>query len=166
MRKWIIVALLAFFALAGCARTEKPVTEGSDAPDFTLKDLSGKDVRLSALRGKLVLVNFWATWCPPCRSEIPSMAAMNRIMGVAPFQLLAISIDEGGSAPVQALFASMGVSLPTLLDPTKSVGRRYGITGVPETFIVSKEGKVVKKIIGPIQWDSPEVIQTLKGLAQ
>lgn len=162
----MVLVLIALFALVACAPTEKPVREGGAAPDFALKDLSGKTVRLSDFRGKLVLVNFWATWCPPCRGEIPSMAAMNKIMASSPFQLLTISIDEGGKSPVESLYSSMGVALPTLLDPSKSVGKLYGITGVPETFIVSKDGLVIKKIIGPLQWDSPDVIQTLKRFAQ
>lgn len=165
MRKLLaIVFVLAF--LGGCTRAEKPVREGDAAPDFALKDMSGRDVRLSDFKGKVVLVNFWATWCPPCRSEIPSMARMTAAMSGLPFQLLAVSIDEGGKAPVEALFKSMQVNLPTLLDPASSVGKRYGITGVPETFIVDRKGVVVKKVIGPVEWDDPQILNTLRSMAR
>ncbi len=152
-----VLFVVLLLAMWGCAREEKPALEGNSAPDFTLKNLAGQEVKLSDLRGKVVLVNFWATWCPPCRGEIPSMERLNRAMAGKPFQMLAISIDEGGKEAVEALFSKAGVSLPTLLDPTQQTGKRYGITGVPETFIVDKKGVILKKVVGPIDWSDPMV---------
>ena len=162
MKRWALsLLLLAVLALAGCTKKEAPAVEGALAPDFTLKDLSGKPVQLSSLRGKVVLVNFWATWCPPCRQEIPSIMRLNQLMQGKPFQLLAVSIDEGGADAVSSFFRQSGASLPALLDTDGAVSRRYGTTGVPETFIIDGKGVILKKVVGSLDWSSPEVISFL-----
>ncbi|HBG08105.1 MAG: thioredoxin [Geobacteraceae bacterium GWC2_58_44] len=165
MKRWICaVFLLMVFAASGCSKREAPVVEGKPAPDFTLNDLSGRPVQLSSLKGKVVLLNFWATWCPPCREEIPSMVRLNQAMQGKPFQMLAVSIDEGGRDAVQAFFAKGGVSLPTLLDTDGTVARRYGTTGVPETFVIDAKGVIMKKVVGPMDWSSAEVLAALEEL--
>lgn len=166
MKRWMYaVLLLAVFAAVGCSKqAEKAAVEGNYAPDFTLKDLNGQSVQLSSLKGKVVLVNFWATWCPPCREEIPSMMKLNQAMQGKPFQMLAISIDEGGKEAVEGYFKKNGVSLPTLLDTDGEVSKRYGTTGVPETFVLNAKGLIVKKVIGPMDWGSPEVVAALDEL--
>jgi peroxiredoxin len=158
-----VVLILCVVILAACTRKEeaKPALEGNPAPDFTARDLSGHETRLSDLKGKVVLVNFWATWCPPCRSEVPSMANLNRIMAGKPFQMLALSIDKEGKEAVQAYFARTGVTLPALLDSDGAIGKLYGITGVPETFIVDRKGVILKKVVGALDWTAPEVIAFL-----
>jgi peroxiredoxin len=163
MTRFCRAILLVVFVvtLCGCAKEEKPAREGNPAPEFTLKNLAGQEVKLADLRGKVVLVNFWATWCPPCREEIPSMERLNRAMAGKPFQMLAISIDEGGKEAVESLFKKAGVTLPTLLDPDQKTGKRYGITGVPETFIVDKKGVILKKVVGPLDWSDPMVAEFL-----
>jgi peroxiredoxin len=165
MKRWICaLLLLTAFLGAGCNKQEEPAIEGNHAPDFTLKDLNGEPVRLSALKGKVVLVNFWATWCPPCREEIPSMVKLNQSMQGKPFQMLAVSIDEGGRNAVQSFFRKGGVTLPALLDTDGKVARRYGTTGVPETFVVDGKGVILKKVIGSMDWSSPDVIAALDDL--
>jgi thiol-disulfide isomerase/thioredoxin len=134
--------------------------EGSAAPDFTVKDLDGKDLMLSSLKGSVVLVNFWATWCPPCKEEIPSMIKLNKAMTGKSFRMLAISIDEGGKEAVDSFFKG-NRDLPTYLDTDAKASQLYGTTGVPETFIVDKQGKIRKKIVGGIDWNSAEVISYL-----
>lgn len=167
MKRILAVLLLLLAVMAsGCSKKEVPAQEGAAAPDFTLSDLSGKQVQLSSLKGKVVLVNFWATWCPPCREEIPSMVKLNQIMQGKNFQMLAISVDEGGKQAVQEFFRQNGVTLPALLDTDGSVSRRYGTTGVPETFIVDGKGMIRKKVIGGVEWSSPEVVGYLEGLMQ
>ena len=111
----------------------------------------------------MVLVHFWATWCPPCREELPSLAKLNKEMEGKPFRLLAISIDKEGNDAVQKLFSGLGITLPVLLDSSSRVAGQYGTTGVPETFIVSPEGIIIKKIVGSIEWSSPEVISFLNN---
>jgi peroxiredoxin len=144
---------------------ETKAVEGAAAPDFTVKDLAGKEVQLAALKGNVVLVNFWATWCPPCREEIPSMMKMVQGMAGKPFRLLAISIDEGGKGAVEGFFGKSGLSLPAYLDSDGSISRLYGTTGVPETFIVDRAGVIRKKIVGGIDWSAPEVSAYLNELA-
>ena len=167
MKGWICtVVLLALLAGAGCNKREEPAVEGKPAPDFTLNDLSGRPVQLSSLRGKVVLVNFWATWCPPCREEVPSLVRMNQALQGKPFQLLAVSIDEGGKGAVTDFFKKGGVTLPALLDTDGAVSRRYGTTGVPETFVIDTKGVIMKKVVGAMDWSSPEVLAALEDLGR
>ena len=123
-------------------------------------------MQLASTRGKVVLVNFWATWCPPCREEIPSMMKLNQAMQGKNFQMLAISIDEGGRDAVLQFFQQSGAQLPALLDTDGKISRRYGTTGVPETFIVDKKGIIRKKVVGGMDWSHPEVIQFLEQMMQ
>ncbi|TWJ32540.1 TlpA disulfide reductase family protein [Geobacter argillaceus] len=174
--KRLIALLLVMLAVvtAGCSKGDErakgkssaaKVVEGTMAPDFTARDMAGKEVKLSDLRGKVALVNFWATWCPPCREEIPSMVKLNQAMAGKPFQMLALSIDEGGKGAIEQFFAKSGQTLPAYLDGEQKVAGLYGTTGVPETFVVDKKGVIRKKIIGGMDWSAPEVIDYLNGLA-
>lgn len=146
----------------GSASTQVAPMEGAMAPDLSVPDLSGKEVRLSDLRGKVVLLNFWASWCPPCREEMPSMVKLNKSMAGKPFQMLAVSIDEKGKAAVEAYSAKSGISLPFYLDTEGKGSRLYGTTGVPETFIIDKKGVILKKIIGGLDWSHPDVARFLE----
>ncbi len=169
MKRLALISFLScIIALSACSRKEpaRPAGEGRPAPDFTVRDLAGRETRLSDLKGKVAMVNFWATWCPPCREEIPSMAALNRLMAGRPFQILAISIDEGGKEAVEAFFRQSGNELPAYLDTNRAIGRMYGITGVPETFIINRNGVIIKKIVGPIDWNAPEVVRFLNEAMQ
>jgi thiol-disulfide isomerase/thioredoxin len=159
-----ISALL--LAVTGC-RNEAPVPhEGASAPDFNLESISGNKVRMSEMRGKVVLLNFWASWCSPCREEIPSLISLNAALTGKNFQLLAVAIDEGGRDAVMQFFSRTRVSLPTLFDPGGLAGRRYGIRGVPETFVIDKHGIIRKKVVGPIDWTDPEMIGYINKLAK
>ena len=165
MKRWIYtVILLAVFVVSGCTKREAPALEGNIAPDFTLNDLSGRPVQLSSLRGKVVLLNFWATWCPPCQGEIPSMLRLNQLMQGKSFQMLAVSVDEGGKDAVNAFFNKRGAALPALLDSDGAVARRYGTTGVPETFVIDAKGVIMKKVVGAMDWSSAETVSALEEL--
>ena len=158
-----IILLICIINLAACSTREapQPPEEGKPAPDFTLVDLAGQKTRLSDLKGKVVLVNFWATWCPPCREEIPSMADLNRIMAGKPFRMLAISIDQGGKEAVESFFRQSKTILPALLDTDGAVSKLYGTTGVPETFVIDRKGVIIKKVIGALNWSDREVVEFL-----
>ena len=165
MKRLILLLLIALTITTGCAKEKKenaslPAVIGNPAPDFSLSGPAG-DTRLSALKGKLVLVHFWATWCPPCREELPSLAGLNGKMAGKPFRLLALSIDQEGNEAVQKLFGRLGITLPVLLDPSSQVAKQYGITGVPETFIISPSGVILKKVVGSMEWSSPEILAYL-----
>jgi thiol-disulfide isomerase/thioredoxin len=164
MKRYLPLFLLVFlFGLAACSNKEPQISavEGREAPDFTLPDLAGKQARLSDLRGNVVMVNFWATWCPPCREEVPSLVALNRLMAGKPFRMMAISVDTGGKQAVEEYFAASKNILPAFLDSDGKTGRIYGITGVPETFVIDKRGVIIKKVIGPRDWSSPEMVKFL-----
>jgi len=134
------------------------------APDFAVPDLSGQAVRLSALRGKVVLLNLWTTWCPPCREEMPSMQRLYDRLRDRDFQLLAVSQDEDGKRVVEPFVREMRLSFPVLVDPDHQVGDRYGVWGYPETFVIDRAGHVVERVIGPRDWASPEEVASLEAL--
>lgn len=169
--KKLLYLLLVCVSLTACERKESGVqhnvaapSEQKPAPDVQVTALNGTSLKLSDLKGKVVMLNFWATWCPPCREEIPSMMKLNSAMVGKPFQMLAVSIDEGGKPAIEEFFRKSGFTLPTYLDSNSTAGKVYGITGVPETFIIDKKGILVKKVIGPMSWDSPEVSVYLEEL--
>jgi peroxiredoxin len=126
--------------------------DGDAAPDFTLPNLKGRSVRLSDHRGKVVFLNFWATWCKPCIVEMPSMQALYQRFERRDFEILAVSVDLEGAGPVKKFIATHGLTFPVLLDPNKDIYRLYRLTGVPETFIIDRNGKILLKIIGPREW--------------
>lgn len=166
-----------FLSMAACSKTDTAeknavpaeksavAIENSPAPDVSVVSLAnGNTLNLSELKGKVVLLNFWATWCPPCRKEIPSMMKLNSLMAGKPFQMVAISIDEGGKPAIESFFKESGFSLPAYIDGSGASAKSYGITGVPESFIIDKNGVLVKKVIGGFAWDSPEAVSFLEGL--
>jgi len=134
------------------------------APDFAIPDLAGQAVRLSAYRGQVVLVNVWATWCPPCREEMPSMERLHQRLKDRGFVLLAVSQDEGGPEVVKRFVDQMKVTFPVLLDPQGEVGRKYGVWGFPESFLLDREGRIVERVIGPRDWASPAQVAQIEGL--
>lgn len=137
-----------------------PIREGNMAPGFTLPLLHGNDVNLSDYHGQVVLINIWATWCNPCRQEMPSMEKLYESMKGQPFVILAASVDAHDS-DVDQFVKQLGLTFPVLLDPGKKMPDLYQTTGYPESIIVDKNGKIAKRIIGPLEdWtdtQAPEV---------
>ncbi len=148
-------ALLAVCVL-GC-------TGPKTAPDFVVQDLKGQAARLSQHRGKVVFLNLWTTWCPPCREEMPAMQRLAKKLEGEGFVMLALSEDDEATK-VKAFVDEMNIEFPVLIDPTGAVGRQYGITGYPETFIINREGKQVARYIGPRDWSDPQVERDLRTL--
>jgi len=140
-----------------------PVVAGTKAPDFTVRDLQGKEVTLSDFRGRLVFLNFWATWCPPCREEMPSMERLYRFMKGKPFTLLAVSVDTN-AATVERFRRARGYTFPILIDEGQKAATLYQTTGVPETFIISPEGTILYKIVGPQDWATEKSLTDLSQL--
>jgi thiol-disulfide isomerase/thioredoxin len=134
------------------------------APDFVARDLQGKPIRLSELRGKVVFLNLWATWCAPCREEMPSLEMLQRDMAGMDFVILAVSEDATGAEAVKPYVDEFGFTFPILLSPDGAVGRKYGITGYPETFIIDKSGQVVVHHVGPRHWADSGVRAMLRQL--
>jgi len=144
--------------------TSGPPVVGQAAPDFTLSDLAGKTYSLSALRGKVVVVNFWATWCPPCRAEMPSMEQLHRELGNQGLVLLAINIEKDGRQIVPKFLAASPHSFPILLDEKGEIQKRYGVYKFPESFVIRKDGVIDDKVIGAIDWADPQSLTYFRAL--
>jgi len=176
MRIGLALVLGLWIALAaGCTSGrgpgDGPIGVGSPAPDFELPVVGGGTVRLSDLRGKIVFLNFWATWCPPCRDEMPSMEELKQKLPPGDFEMLAISVDEEGEAVVREFMADLPHTYKILLDPASTEdqlaaasARAYGITGVPETFVINRDGYIVEKVVGPAVWSDPAMLQFFERL--
>ncbi len=164
MRKWIVLGLIAlsFGLLLTVRRT--PSLSVQTAPEFILPDIQGQAVRLSQLKGKVVMLNIWTTWCPPCRKEMPTMETLHRRLQNSDFVMLAASQDVDGESTVLPYLQEGGFTFPVVLDVNGEVGKKYGVTGYPETFIIDRQGKVVHHHIGYNDWGLPVVESALRRL--
>ncbi len=140
------------------------VQVGDEAPNFKLRDLAGNIMSLSQLRGKVVLLNFWATWCGPCRVEMPAMEQLYRTFPRGEFEILAVSTDPQGVAVTRPFQKRMGFTFPILHDSEYRVGLTYGARTIPITFMVDRQGIVRQKIFGARDWDSPEARHLIHAL--
>ncbi len=140
--------------------------KGVPAPDFTLPDINGKMVSLTDYRGKVVLINIWATWCPPCVAEMPSMEKLNQELKDEDFEILAVSLDVSGAKAVIPFMKKHKLSFSVLTDTKGAIKSLYQTTGVPESFIIDQEGIIVEKVIGPKDWASPGAILFFRNLIQ
>ncbi len=136
---------------------------GVPVPEFRLRSLAGGEGDLAALRGRVVLVNFWATWCPPCVQEMPSLERLHRTLGPEGLVVLGVSVDEDEKA-VRDFVARVAVTFPILRDPGAHTAAAYRTTGYPETFVVGADGSLLRSFIGPAEWDTPEAIGYFRGL--
>ncbi len=135
-------------------------TVGQPAPSFVLNDTNGRTWNLADLKGKVVFVNFWATWCRPCTEELPAMETLHKTMAGRKFQMLAI-LNNDDPRMADNLAGRIGLTFPILTDPSSKVARSYGITGVPETYIVDADGILREKFIGGQPWDSQQAMDML-----
>ncbi len=164
MKRILLIMCVALCVTAcgqGQKKTMKTAAVDKPAPDFSLVDLQGKTWTLSDLKGQVVFVNFWATWCPPCIHEMPSMQSLYTALPKDRFKMLAI-LNKDDPAIAKEFAEKFNITFPILDDRKDLVGSRYGLTGVPETFIIDRQGIIREKFIGPAQWDSPEAIQLLQ----
>lgn len=176
MYKPLSIALIVFLTLAFSSQvfpaspTAKKKTQtltkvagNPDAPNFRLEDQDGNFVQLSDFAGKVVIVNFWATWCPPCRKEMPSMQRAWEILEKEDIVMLAINVGEDSDL-IFAFTAEYPVEFPLIMDKTSSVVREWRVRGLPTTYIVNPEGKIVYQAIGDRDWDSPEILEQIRKL--
>ena len=136
-------------AQASVNNQEQPSAENSSVPSFVLMDLKGKEEQLQSYKDKLILVNFWASWCGPCNEEAPSMEEMYQKLHSQGLVVVGISIDHH-AGEVEKFVKQYSITFPVLLDTNESVASSYGITGVPETFILDSHYKLIKHVIGPL----------------
>ena len=157
----VALGLIALFASPQYRQGEASIA-GKSAPQFAF-DLNGKPVRLADLRGTVVVVNFWATWCPPCVEETPALNRLQQRIASRGGMVLGVSVDEDATAYARFL-VQQGVIYPTYRDPSKKIAVDYGTSIYPETYIVDRSGHIARKIIGPQEWDSPELLAYLDSL--
>ncbi len=139
--------------------TPKPLS------DATFRDGSGAEVGFGAFRGRVVLVNLWATWCAPCRHEVPSISRLHAARGGDDFLVAAISVDRGGAEKSLAFLKEVDAdNLPLFVDPTTRIGRALGAYGLPITILLDREGQEVARLVGPAEWDSPEALALIDAL--
>ena len=170
----VVAVLLALVGAGWLARDRiLPVGVGSDAPDFAATDLRGRPMSVDSLRGEVVLLNIWATWCGPCREEMPSMQRLYQELGDEGLRIVAVSIDaaSGGvdadgrpGGDIAAFGREYGLTFDLWHDPSGRVARTYSTTGVPESFVIGRDGRIVRKVIGATEWDAPANVELLRRL--
>ena len=158
----VFVFLSLFFALADLASAK--IIEGETAPNFTLKNLEGKEVSLSEFRGKFVLINFWATWCGPCKIEMPSLETLYQRFKNKNFVMLAISNDMFGEAVVKPFVKAHKISFPILLDQRLKASNQFGVVSLPSTFMIDPKGKIIGALYGAEDWATPSNILYFENL--
>lgn len=178
-RQWfavgLVVGAIVVLIAAGWLVRDRflPVEVGSTAPDFAAYELDGTPASFSDLRGEVVLLNIWATWCPPCREEMPSMQRLHERLGPEGLRIIAVSIDAapgrvdpagrpGGD--VEAFARDMGLDFEIWHDPSGRIQQTYRTTGVPESFVVDRDGVIMKKVIGATEWDSEPNVELIRRL--
>jgi len=138
--------------------------EGYPAPRFNLRDLSGNGVGLVDFREKVVLLNFWATWCAPCRREIPSLERLYRMRKDKGFEIVAVNTERASASKVASFVEEYGMSFPILLNPEGDVGGRYWVRAIPTSFLLDKNGVIRWKIVGGREWESSYVLNRIDQL--
>jgi peroxiredoxin len=154
--------LILPLTLTGCYSGSRPPNIGTTAPGFTVQDTDRK-VSLDEFRGKVVVLNFWATWCPPCIEEMPSLVQMQQKMKARGVEVVAISVDADKSA-YQSFLKEHNVDLLTVRDPDQKSNNLYGTFKFPETYIIDRHGVLRRKFIGAIDWGTPEILEYLAKL--
>ena len=157
-----MIASVLLLALSGCYSGSRPPRIGSSAPDFTVADAQTK-ITLSQLRGQVVVLNFWATWCAPCVEEVPSLVEMQRRLKPKGVTVLAVSVDVDDNAYRQFV-RNHNVTLLTVRDPDQKSSALYGTHLFPETYVIDRNGVMRRKFIGAVDWTEPEITDFLSKL--
>jgi len=176
-RTWLALAVVAgLFALVPVVvrRTRDASSSAPDLvlnparpelPDVRFADAQGNPTSLAAFRGRVVLLNVWATWCPPCREEMPTLDRLQAALGGPDFEVLALSIDAGGMPVVRAFLGRAGIQhLRPYVDAFGDAATGFSAGGVPLTLLIDRQGREVGRKLGPAAWDHPSVLQLIRGL--
>jgi len=169
-QQWTLITSVVMTAVFGVALAIKlrpqlnPVEIGSRAPDFAATDLrANKPATIADYRGKVVLLNIWATWCPPCRAEMPSMERLRKKLAGTDFRIAAVSVDgdafyaqeQAGPKEILAFATTLGLTFDILHEPSGAIRKAYDIFGVPESYLIDRDGVIVKRVIGAANWEDP-----------
>ncbi len=159
----ICLLLVAFvFAIYGTVH-ENIVNAGDTAPGFSIVTDGGRTVSRSEFGGKVLILNFWATWCPPCIQELPSLDALSRRFGGQGVVVLGVSVDKDEKA-YRAFLSRVKIAFQTARDPEQKINREYGTAQFPETYIIDRSGKVVEKVINATNWMDEKMVNYVQGL--
>jgi thiol-disulfide isomerase/thioredoxin len=161
----ILSVLLLGLAGTSCAAQEVhlPAWTGGPTPSLALKDPDGRLHDLAEYRGRALLVNFWATWCAPCREELPSLERLRDILRGRPFDVLTVNVAEGESR-VRRFLTDLPLGLPILLDRDGNAQRAWGVRGLPATFLLDREGTIRYWYLGELDWAQPKILRTVESL--
>ena len=144
----VIIVLLAGGVFVVGGALSRAVASRKPAPDWRLSDVDGKSVKLSDFKGKVITLNFWATWCPPCRAEIPGFVALQRKYADKGFTVIGVSLDEQGPSVVKPFMGRLGMNYPVVMGDKKIVDAYGGITAIPTTFVIDRQGNIVNAYQG------------------
>ena len=163
----LLVAMLAVMALAPASSVAKPAfplhDEPRTVPPVTFRGGDDRERSLADFRGRVVLLNIWATWCVPCRREMPTLDRLQSELGGADFEVVALSIDRAGLPAVEAFYKEIGLTtLGIYVDAAGKASRQLGIVGLPTTILIGRDGMELGRFVGPAEWDSPEMIGFLR----
>jgi len=164
-RRRIFLTVLLPMLLAGCGQSKLPdrLTEGQPFPPLTLSDIDGKKVPLSSFHGKLVVLNVWATWCPPCRKELPSLQRLSRTLDAQRFAVIGLSLDQDEVAMREYLI-DKGVTYANFVDREMAIAKDVlGMKAYPDTFLIGPDGTFLGRVVGAVQWDNPRMLQALEA---
>ena len=162
---WLIarIALLGILGAVPCGAAELQPWRGGPAPELVLQALDGPAHRLADYRGRVVLVNFWATWCEPCRDEMPSMQRLKEKLAGRPFAVLAVNLDEP-EARIRTFLSRMKVDFTILLDPERKAAKAWDARILPASFVAGPDGRVRYSLVGEINWDHEQVVSRIAEL--
>lgn len=158
----LLASWAAMLLCAGCYSGSRPPHVGSPAKEFTVTD-SDHTVSLNQYHGQIVLVNFWATWCPPCVEELPSLMTLQDRMKGRGIVVVGVSIDVDGDA-YHRFLKLHGINFVTVRDPEQKVAGMYGTSGWPETYVIDRQGVMRRKFVGPVDWNAPDIVDFLNKL--
>jgi len=163
MKRWLLALLFTLSSGAVSAGELKPLPLSKAAPALALPNLNGGTTSLEQLRGRVVLVNFWAVWCPPCRKEMPSMARLAEKMSKRPFTILGVNVGESPDE-IRAFLKQVPVNFPILLDAAGENLKPWQVFAFPTSYVVDKQGRLRLGLFGSIEWDDPETVAKLEAL--
>jgi thiol-disulfide isomerase/thioredoxin len=164
-RLWRVAALAALIIPLPVAAFNFAPSEPKPVPELTFLDAEGNEVSLADFQGEVVVLNLWATWCAPCRREMPSLDRLQARFGGNDLEVIALSLDRGDVGKVRAFFDELGIAhLGVYQDPQARAGRELGAPGLPTTIVIDRTGQEVGRLLGPAEWDSDDALAVIKAL--